>query len=89
MIRRGKCRTIENNKWQRQEYIKESNSGTTKDAIKIKLHLYQLKANYGRKSLGNRCPMCQSEEVHVEHAEHVLKCHKGDKKFNFNDKRGK
>ena len=39
MIRRGKCRTIENNKWQRQECIKESNSGTTKDAIKIKLHL--------------------------------------------------
>ena len=30
--------------------------------------------------------MCQSEENITEH---VLECNKGDKKFNFNDERGK
>ena len=52
----------------------------------IKLHMWELKANYRRKGLANRCPMCQSEKVPKEH---VLECNKGDKKFNLNDKRGK
>ena len=36
--------------------IKESNSGT------IKIRLWDVKANYGRKSLDNRCSLCHSEE---------------------------
>ena len=83
---RTKCRTIENDKRRRKEYIKESNSGTIKDIIKIRLHMLELKANYERKGLGNRCPMCQSEE---DTTEHVLECNNGDKKFNLNDERGK
>ena len=30
-----------------------------KDIIKIRLHMWGLKDNYGRKDLDNRCPMCQ------------------------------
>ena len=41
--------------------MKETNSGTIKDITKIRLHMWELKANYGRKRLDNRCPMCQSE----------------------------
>ena len=48
--------------------------------------MWKLKADYVRKSLDNRCPMCQSEEDIIEH---VLQCKKGDTKFNFNDDRGK
>ena len=76
MAARTKCRTIENDKWGRKEYIKESNSGTIKDIIKIRLHMWELKANYERKGLDNRCPMCQSKE---DTTKHVLECNKGDK----------
>ena len=86
MAGRKKCQTIENDKWRRKEYVKESNSGTIKDMIKIRLHIGELKANYGRKGLGNRCPMHQSEQ---DTTLNFLECNKRDNKFNFNDERGK
>ena len=39
--------------------IKESNSGKIKYVTKIRLNIWELKGNYGRKSLNNRCHMCQ------------------------------
>ena len=75
----AKCWTIENDKWGRKEYIKESNSGKIKDIIKIRLHMWELKANYGRKGLINRCPICQSEDDTIEH---VLECNKRNNKCN-------
>ena len=39
MAERTKCRAIENDIWERNEYIKESNSGTFKDIITIRLHI--------------------------------------------------
>ena len=73
-------------KWGGKEYIKESDSGTMKGVIKIRLHMWELKGNYERKGLGSRCPVFQSEE---DITEHVLECNKGDKKFNLNDETGK
>ena len=35
MTGRTKCRTVENDKWEQNEYINGSNSGTIKDVIKI------------------------------------------------------
>ena len=83
---RTKCGAIENDKGRRKECIKESNSGTIKDIMKIRLHMWEVKANYGRKGPDSRCPMCQSEE---DTTKHVLKCNKGDKTFNLNKERGK
>ena len=85
MTGRTKCRAIENDKRERKEYIKESNSGTIKDIVKITSHMQEVKANYGRKGPDNRCPICQSEENNTDH---VLRCNKGYKKFNLNDERG-
>ena len=48
--------------------------------------MWEVKANYERKGLGNRFPMCQSEE---DTTEHVLEFNKGDKKFKLNEERGK
>ena len=70
----------------RKEYIKESINGIIKEIMKMRLHMWELKANYGRQNLDNRCLMCQPEEDTTEHA---LECNKGDKKFNLNDERGK
>ena len=39
MAGRTKCRTTENDKWGRKEYMKEINSGIIKDMIKIRLHI--------------------------------------------------
>ena len=84
MERSTKCRAIENDRLGKKEYIKWSNSGTIKDISKIRLHMWELKANYAKKGLDNRCPACQSKE---DTTEHVLECNKGDKKFNLNDER--
>ena len=54
--------------------------------MKMRLHMWELKANYGRQNLDNRCLMCQAE---ADTTEHALECNKGDKKFNLNDERGK
>ena len=83
---KAKCRAIENYNWGRKEYMKDSNSGTIKDIIKIRLHMCEVKANYGRKDLDSRCPMRQSEG---DTTKHVLEFDKRDKKFNLNDERGK
>ena len=45
-------------KWGGKEYIKESDSGTMKGVIKIRLHMWELKGNYERKGLDSRCPVC-------------------------------
>ena len=49
MAERTKWRAIENDIWGGNEHIKESNSGTFKNIIKIRLHISEFKANYGRK----------------------------------------
>ena len=85
IARRARCRTTENDKWGRKEHIKESNSGTIKDIIKIRLHMWELKANYGRKGLGNRSPMFHQKRI----PRNMSWNKKGDKKFNLNDERGK
>lgn len=50
-------------------------------------YMWELKANYSGKGLEYRCPRCSSEEEYYRTCLIMLK--KGDKKFNFNDKRGK
>ena len=57
IARRTRCKAQENDKWGRKEYIKESNSGTIKDVIKIRLYMSELKANYGRKVLDDKGQM--------------------------------
>ena len=63
MSRRTKCRIVENDVWERKKYIKESIIGTIKDVIKIRLHVWKFKANYGRKGLEEKCPICQPERI--------------------------
>ena len=59
MTGRMKNRTVESDQWGRKEYIKESNIETIIDVVKIRLHIWDLEVNYGRKSLDIRCKMCQ------------------------------
>ena len=48
--------------------------------------MWEVKANFERKGLDNRFPMCQLEE---DTTEHVLEFNKGDKKFKLNEEREK
>ena len=75
-------------KWQlgKKRIHQISNSGAIKDVIKIRLYTWEFRANYGKKGLDNRCPMCQSEE---DTKAYFLECNKGDMKFNLKDERGK
>ena len=70
----------------RKEYIKENNNGTIKEIMKMRLHMWELKVNYGRQNLDNRFLVCQAE---ADTTEDALECNKGDKKFNLNDEIGK
>ena len=66
---RTKCQTIENDKQGRKEYIKASTSGTIKDIIKIRLHIWDLKADYGR--FGQQMP---NVSVRRGATKHFLEC---------------
>ena len=39
MTGKAKCQTIENDKWGRKEHMKETNIGTIKDIMNIRLHM--------------------------------------------------
>ena len=86
-----KCQAIENDKLGRKEYIKENKSGTIKDIIKIRLHMYVGGESWlhGRKDLDNRWIPDVSSQSEEDTTEHILGYNKGDKKFNLNDEREK
>ena len=46
MQEKTKCRTIQNDKWQRKQHIKKCESTTIKDIMKIRLHMWNTKRNY-------------------------------------------
>ena len=39
MPEKAKCSTIQNDKWERKQYIKKCKSNTIKDIMKIRLHM--------------------------------------------------
>ena len=67
-----KCQAVENDKRGKKEYIKESNSGTNKDIIKIKLHSWELKDNYEKKGLYDKCSHSCSKCLNLEMGEKNL-----------------
>ena len=48
MANKTKARTIVEDKWERNKYLQECDSDTTKDVIKIRLHMWQVKATIKR-----------------------------------------
>ena len=85
MAGRTKCWTEENDKWWRKEYKKESNSGTIKDIITIRLHWC------GRWKLTTKGKAWAIDSQCVRRGDYrtCLGINKGDKKFKLNEKRGK
>ena len=45
MANKTKARTIVEDKWERNKYLKECDSGTIKDVIQIRLHMWQMNSN--------------------------------------------
>ena len=85
MANKAKARTIVENKWERKKYLQESDSGTIKDVIKIRLHMWQVNCNYKRDKTDTKCPRCKKSENTTEH---VLECENA-KKFTFSKEHSK
>ena len=84
MREKTKCRLLRNDRWERKQYIKKCDSDTVKDAIKIRLHMWNTKCNYKRNESDTTCPLCKTEE---DTTEHIMVCKEGnnEKKNNETD----
>ena len=67
MINNKKARTIAEEKWKRKKYLQQCDSDTTKDPIKIRLHMWQVNCNYKRDNTVTKCPLCIKSEDTKEH----------------------
>ena len=86
MQEKTKCRTLQNDKWERKQYIKKCESNTIKDVIKIRIHMWNTKCNYKRNELDTTCPLCKTEE---DTTEHIMACEEGNNTYNLLDENEK
>ena len=49
MQEKPKCPTIQNDKWERKQYIEKCESDAIKDVMEIRLHMWNTKCNYKKK----------------------------------------
>ena len=74
MQEKTKCQTLWNDKWERKQYIKNCESNSIKDGIKIRLPMWNTKCNYKRNELDTTCPLCKTDE---DTTEHIMVCQEG------------
>ena len=70
-----KSRIIKDNEWERKKYIDQCKRETVKSIIKIRLHMWDLKKNYGTVEEQPPCPLCEKEDSKTEH---VLQCERDE-----------
>ena len=75
MQEKTKCRLLRNDRWERKQYTKKCDSDTIKDAIKIRLHMWNTKCNYKTNESDTTCPLCKTEE---DTTEHIMVCKEGN-----------
>ena len=56
MINKTKARKIAGDKWERKKYLKEFDSDTIKDVIKIRLGMWPVNCNYKKDNTDTKCP---------------------------------
>ena len=77
-----KLRTVQEDKWERKEYITTCDSDLVKDIIKIRLHMWELKKNYPREEEDTKCPICNQKE---DTTEYVLECQRTETVYKIKD----
>ena len=82
MENKTKLRTVQEDKWERKDYITTGDSDLVKDIIKIRLHMWELKNNYPREKEGKKCPTCNQKEHTTEH---VLECQTAERVYKIKD----
>ena len=56
MINKTKARKIAGDKLERKKYLKECDSDTIKDVIKIRLDMWPVNCNYEKDNTDTKCP---------------------------------
>ena len=59
MTNKTKARKIVQERWDRKTCLQECHSDTTRDVIKIKMHMWQVNCNYNRDNTDTKCPLCK------------------------------
>ena len=85
MTNKAKAKAIVEDKWKRKKYLQEYDSGTIKEMIKIRLHMWQVNCNNKRDNSDTKCPFYKKSE---DITEHVLECEKA-KKFTLSKENSK
>ena len=85
MTNKAKPRAIVEDKWKRKKYLQECDSGTIKEMIKIRLHMWQVNCNNERDNSETKCPLYKKSE---DITQHVLECEKA-KKFTLSKENSK
>ena len=67
MQEKTKCRTIQNDKWERKQYIRKCEINAIKDVMRNRLHMWNTKCNYKKNVSDTTCPLCRTEEDITEH----------------------
>ena len=80
MQEKTKYRTIQNDKWERKQYIKQCEGNTIKDVMKIRLHMRNTKCSYKRNESDTTCSLCRTEE---DTTEHIMVCQGGSNTYNL------
>ena len=71
MENKTKLRTVNEDKWKRNEYVATCDSDLVKNIIKTRLHMWEMKKNFPREEEDIKCPVCKQKEGTTEH---VLEC---------------
>ena len=69
MTNNTKAKTITEDKWERKKYLKECDSETINNVIKIRLHKWQVRCNYKSDNTNTKCPLYKKSEDTIEHVQ--------------------
>ena len=62
-----KTRTIKNDKYELQNYLRELKLSEAKEVIKVKLHMTKIPSNFKKSCTSVRFPLCDADESNTEH----------------------
>ena len=86
MQEKTKYRTLQNDKWERKQYIKKYESNTIKDVIEIRLHMWNTQCNYKGNESDTSCPLWKTKE---DTTEPIMICQERNNTYNLLDENEK
>ena len=78
MQEKRKSHTIQNDKWERKQYMKKSKCNVIKNAMKNRLLMWNTKCNLKRSESDTTCTLFKTEN---DTKKHIMVCQEGNKTY--------